>query len=247
MRFAVVKKSTLSEEIAANLLSLIRERQLRPGDKLPPERELAPALHVSRLSLREALRALAMMNVIEIRQGDGTYVTSLKPELLVEHLDFVFSLEDATYLQLFEAREVLEVGIVMIAAERITDDEVAELEACHRDAEQNLGNSEAFLEADLKLHSLIVEAARNPMLSRFMASVAQLGRASRRRTTEIPGVPELTVQDHQAIVLALKARDPEAARVAMLQHLCHVKRGLEQLAQSARQGCSSAEDIAARP
>lgn len=226
MAFGRVKKSTLAEEIVANLLSLITERQLRPGDKLPPERDLAAMMHVSRLSLREALRALAMMNIVEIRQGDGTYVTSLKPELLIEHLDFVFSLEDATFLQLFEARRVLEVGIVMMAAERVTDADIAEMESWLAVARQNVDNHEAFAETDIKLHDKIVECARNPMLSRFMASVSQLGRASRRRTTEIPGVPRQVLEDHRAIIEALKARDPDAARLAMLYHLKNIENQL---------------------
>ena len=186
MTFGQMRKSTLPAEIANQVLSLIREKQLRPGDKLPPERELAAMMHVSRPSLREALRALSLINVVEIRQGDGTYVTSLKTELLVAHLDFVFSLEDATFLQLFEARRVLEVGIVMLAAERITDAEIAELEDILAIAARNVKNHEIFVEADITLHEKIVAAAQNPMLCRFMTSVSQLGRASRRRTTEIP-------------------------------------------------------------
>ena len=123
-----IKKSAISEEISSRLLLMIREKQLSPGEKLPPERELAAMLNVSRPSLREALRALAIMNVIEMRQGDGTYITSLEPELLVEHLDFVLSLDDSTFLQLFEARKIVEVGIASLAAQRITDRQIQELE-----------------------------------------------------------------------------------------------------------------------
>jgi GntR family transcriptional repressor for pyruvate dehydrogenase complex len=228
LTFPQIRKSTLPEEIMGRLLSLIQEKQLRPGDKLPPERELAILMNVSRPSLREALRALSLINVVDIRHGDGTYVTSLKPELLVEHLDFVVSLEDATYLQLLEARRVLEVGIVMIAAERISAEEVAELEDILKTVADCVHDHEAFLEADLALHDVIVAAAHNPMLGRLMASVGKLGRASRRRTSEIPGVPERVVKDHRAIVLALKRHDPEAARQAMLRHLRNVEDGLRQ-------------------
>ena len=219
MSFGAVKKSALAEEISAKLLGLIQEKQLRPGDKLPPERELAAMMQVSRPSLREALRALSIMNVIEIRQGDGTYVTSLDPQLLVEHLDFVFSLDDSTFLQLLEARRIVETGLVELAAKRITDAQIAQLEACLKRSAESVGDSQAFLETDLDLHEYITEAAGNPILSRFMASISRLGLASRRRTVEIPGVREQAVEDHRAIVAALKARDPEAARQAMLRHL----------------------------
>jgi GntR family transcriptional repressor for pyruvate dehydrogenase complex len=226
VEFGTFKKKVLSEQISARLLSLIKERRLRPGDKLPPERELAAMIEVSRPSLREALRALALMNIIEIRQGDGTYITSLEPSLLVEHLDFVFSLDDSTFLELFEARKILEAGAIALAAQRITDDEIAELEACLERSHKSVEDCQAFLQTDLELHERITEAARNPVLIRIMAAVSQLGIASRRRTTEIPGVPEQVLDDHRAIVIALKTRDPEAARQAMLQHLNKVEQYL---------------------
>lgn len=225
--FGTFEKSALPEQISAKLLSLIKERQLRPGDKLPPERELAAIMGVSRPSLREALRALAIMNVIEIHQGSGTYVSSLEPGLLVEHLDFVFSLDDSTFLQLFEARKILEAGIVEVAAQRITDQEIAELEACLTRSLKSVNDHQAFLQTDLELHEKIAAASKNPILIRFMAAISQLGIASRRRTVEIPGIPEQVLKDHRAIVEALKARDPQAARQALLQHLKNIAQRLE--------------------
>lgn len=229
MTFGTVKKNVLSEEIVDRLLSLIREKKLQPGDKLPPERELAAMMNVSRPSLREALRALSVMNVVQIRQGGGTFVTSLEPELLVEHLDFIFSLDSSTFLELFEARMIMEPGIIALAAERITDEEIALLEECIAESLTNVDDHQAFLEADLKLHEKITEAARNPILSRFMVSLSRLGRASRSRTVESSGVRERSIKDHQAIVAALKQHDPDAARQAMLQHLNHVEQGLRAL------------------
>jgi GntR family transcriptional repressor for pyruvate dehydrogenase complex len=230
--FGQFKKSAISEEILDRLLDLIREGRLRPGDRLPPERELAAMMGVSRPSLREALRALAIMNVIAIRQGDGTYVTSLEPDLLVEHLDFVFSLDDSTFLQLFEARKILEVGIVALAAQRITDGQIAALEACLATSTETVHDHQAFLEADLELHERITEAAQNPILARFMSSISRLGFASRSRTGAIPGVREQSLRDHRAIVKALKARDPQAAQRAVLQHLNHVEQRLKEIAQA---------------
>jgi len=186
-------------------------------------------MEVSRPSLREALQALSILNVIEIRQGNGTYITSLEPSLLVEHLDFVFSLDDSTFLELLEARKVLEAGTVALAAQRITDDEIAELETCLAKSHKSVEDYQAFLQTDLDLHERITEAARNPVLTRIMAAVSQLGIASRRRTVEIPGVPEQVLEDHRAIVIALKTRDPEAARQVMLQHLNNVEQYLRKV------------------
>lgn len=229
MEFGNFERSALSERIVERLLSLIEERELQPGDKLPPERELASVMGVSRPPLREALRALSMMNVLEIRQGDGTYVTSLEPSLLVEHLDFVFSLDDSTFLELLQARKILEVGIVGIAVQQITDEEIAGLEACLQKCIEGLEDHQAFLRADLELHEKIADAARNPILNRFMVATGRLGLASRRRTVEIPGVPEQALEDHRAIVRALKMRDAEAAQRAMLQHLDKLEQQLRQL------------------
>ncbi len=118
-RFAVLNRSTLPEEIAARLLDLIRARQLRPGDKLPAERSLAAMMEVSRPVLREALRALAIMNVVDIRQGAGTFITALEPQQLVSHLDLVFSKDTVVLEQVVEARMVVEVGNARLAAARI--------------------------------------------------------------------------------------------------------------------------------
>lgn len=228
--FGTIEKSGLSEQIVSRLLALIRERRLRPGDKLPPERDLAQAMGVGRPSLREALRVLAAMNVVEIRHGNGTYVTSLEPSLLVEHLEFVFSLEDTTFVHLLEARKILEVGNAEMAACRITDQELAGLGDCLARAESCVNDFKAFLETDLELHERITAAARNPVMSRFMAMVSRLGIASRQRTVELPGVAGRSLADHRAIVKALCAHDPEAAAQAMLKHLDNVEQHLRQSA-----------------
>jgi GntR family transcriptional repressor for pyruvate dehydrogenase complex len=241
--FGTFDKSALPQQICGRLLSLIQGGQLHPGDKLPPERELAATMRVSRPSLREALRALALMNVIDMRQGDGTYVTSLEPALLTEHLDFVFSLDDSTFLQLFQARRILEPGIVALAAQTISSKELLELEQCLVKALGCIDNHDAFLQADLELHEKITAAARNPILSRFMTALTRLGVASRRRTVGIPGVREQSAADHERIVTALKTRDPESARQAMLQHLNHVEQRLEMVSTQHRPG-SDGQSIA---
>ena len=223
------KQQAVAEQISAEILNLLRQKELKPGDKLPPERELAEMLGVSRPSLREALRALSIMKVVEVRQGAGTYVTELKPEELVEHLEFVFMLDDSTMLQLFEARKIVETGNVSLAAERITDEELAALRACLQESERSVGDPEAFLLADVTLHEIITHAARNPLLERFMAGISSLSRASRKKTVPLARVAEETVEHHRQIVSALEAHDPEAAGRAMLRHLEHVEQMYRQL------------------
>lgn len=222
-KFGTFDKEPLWQMIARRLMTLLKEKQLKAGDKLPPERELAAMMQVSRPSLREGLRALSMMNVLEIRQGDGTYVTSLDPELLVEQLSLVLALDDSTLLQLFEARKIIEVGIIGLAAKRITDDDIGDLKANLARSEQAVVDPTTFLEVDVDLHKKITEIAQNPILTRIFDSVNQLGRASRTRTTELDGIREQSLEDHKAIVAALEAKDSDAAQAAMLQHLNNVQ------------------------
>jgi DNA-binding FadR family transcriptional regulator len=112
-----------------------------------------------------------------------------------------------------------------LAAQRITEEEVAALEefVAKFEADSDLHS------IDIEFHEMIIEAVQNPILSRFMASLHRLGRASRIRTVQLPGVRELVIEDHQAIVAALKARDPQAARQAMLQHLHNVEKRLKEV------------------
>ena len=124
-RFSVVSRSTLPEEVANRLLALIKAQELRPGARLPAERNLAGMMDVSRPVVREALRALALMRVVDIRPGDGTYITSLEPRQLIAHLDFVFSKDSVALAQLLEARRVVEAGNARLAAGRVTEVELA--------------------------------------------------------------------------------------------------------------------------
>lgn len=225
----VPKRSSLAQEISERIMALLKERELRPGDKLPPERELATILGVSRPSLREALRALSIMNIIDMRQGDGTYVTSLDPQQFLEHLEIFFMFDDATIQQLFEARKIVEVGCAGLAASRIDKAALAELERIVVRSEASIQDANAFLQADLDLHNTIVQASQNPMLIRFMASISQLGLVSRRITGTVEEVRRHSLEDHKTILAALHAHDAEAARAAMLNHLENVEKSLHHL------------------
>lgn len=231
--YGTVARDVLPERIAGQLLSLIAERKLRPGDKLPPERELAATMRVSRPSLREALRALAMLNIVEIRQGSGTYVSSLKPEVLIERLDFVFAIDDSTFSELLEARRILEPGLAAAAARHATEEELAQMRDCVIRAAAHLDDPEVFLTVDLELHQRIAAAAHNQIIAHIMESLTRLGMASRRRTAALPWVRAKSVQDHQAIVEALMGRDGEAAARIMQRHLEAVQSGLHEAAAQA--------------
>ena len=225
-QFAVVNRSTLPEEIAARVLDLIREEQLHPGDKLPAERDLAAAMHVSRPVLREALRALAIMNVVDIRQGAGTYITSLEPQALVSHLDFVFSKDAVALGQVIETRRIVEVGNVRLAAKRITDDELATLDGLVADLRRALGDADGFASLDIAVHDTVAAAAGNFLLAQFMRIINTLAKVSRERTGATRATREHALADIVAIVDALRTHDADAAALAMQAHLDHVEAAL---------------------
>ncbi len=224
--FTVVPRSTLPEEVANRLLTLIREQQLRPGSKLPAERNLAGMMDVSRPVVREALRALALMRVVDIRQGDGTYVTSLEPRHLVAHLDFVFAKDSVALVQLLEARRVVEAGNARLAAARITEREIASLDDLVLSLASCIDDPERFSELDIALHEAVCAAANNFLLAQFMNIVSTLGKVSRERTGGLREVREAALHDHRQIVDALRAHDSDGAARAMLEHLDHVEQGL---------------------
>jgi GntR family transcriptional regulator, transcriptional repressor for pyruvate dehydrogenase complex len=221
--FGTVTRDAVPQQIVSRLLDLIQQRHLGAGDRLPAERDLAATMGVSRSSLREALRALTVLGVTEMRHGTGTYVSSLSPELLVRPLSFVLSLSDGGFDQLFEARRVVEPAIAALAAERIDDATLERLDELVAIAATALDDEAAFMAADLDLHDAIRIAAGNAILGRFMESIAALGLASRQATNPSRTLRAQSARDHERIVAALRRHDPEAAADAMRIHLVNVE------------------------
>jgi GntR family transcriptional regulator, transcriptional repressor for pyruvate dehydrogenase complex len=224
-----VHREAVSVQIADRLLSLIREQQLKPGDRLPAERDLSALMGVSRATVREALRSLATMNIIELRHGSGTYVTSLEPQLLVERFDLVFSLNDNSFLDLVEARKVIEPGGTALAAQRKTPEDIAALEDILSRSWQCMREQpSAFPKLDIEFHVRVAECSRNALLSRIMQAVTQLSIASSERTASTKGGYsvrriERAINKHQEMVEAIKAGDAVLARDLMTEHLQQVE------------------------
>jgi GntR family transcriptional repressor for pyruvate dehydrogenase complex len=208
---------------------MILAGDLRPGEKLPPERELASALGVSRNSLREAIRSLVLMNVLQSRHGDGTYVSSLDPATLMEPVSFLLSLDPSALAHLFETRRILEAETAALAAERITDEEVDAIRKCLVGMKAKTGSREDFLQADMRMHELITLAAKNPLLTQLMRSITGLGLRSRMRTVQAPGITERVMHDHARILAALERRDSDGARQAMLDHIEHAQQAMREM------------------
>ncbi|HEY7004238.1 MAG TPA: FadR/GntR family transcriptional regulator [Gaiellaceae bacterium] len=224
--------ATVKREAAKQAVDRLRDRILQgefsAGERLPPERVLARELGVSRSTLREAIRALVVMNVLVSRHGDGTYVSSLEPDLLAEPFELMVSLSDESLFHLFEVRRVLETACAGLAAERISDEELVHFDRILEHSEAARDDPEELLDRDVELHTAIVLATRNPLLIRIMSGVGALALAGRRRTIGLPGVADRSLADHARIVSALRRRSPDTARAAMAAHLEHVEQSFRE-------------------
>jgi GntR family transcriptional repressor for pyruvate dehydrogenase complex len=222
--FNSIERTSTAERIVENLITLVKDRRLKTGDKLPSERQLCEMIGVSRPILREALKALQVMNIIDIRQGAGAYIKSLEPGDVVEHLDIVFHLDSSLYHDLYEARRLLEAGIAAMAAEKIGDSELALIEENIRRAASDIDNEQAFFERDLELHEMIMKAAGNRVIPVFMQSINKLALLIRQKTNAISNIRKNTIKDHGAILAALKNHDGRESAKAMERHIRNVER-----------------------
>jgi GntR family transcriptional regulator, transcriptional repressor for pyruvate dehydrogenase complex len=216
--FPEIQRRAVATEAISTLKQMIIRGELTAGQRLPSERELALLLGVSRPSLREAIRALIAMNVLESRQGDGTYVTSLEPELLAEPIDFLLQVSHAGLISLLEARRAIEAEVVQLAAKRATDLELRELERFADSGRGKLDDVDAFIDYDAEFHERIRVMARSPILGSLMSTIRELVREMRRRISS-PALRRSVLADHRAIARALSKRDAERASAAMIKHL----------------------------
>ncbi|VVE56621.1 FadR/GntR family transcriptional regulator [Pandoraea anhela] len=223
MSFDPIVQVSVSEQVAQRLLTMIRTGLLKPGQQLPPERDLATMLGVGRPAVREAIRGLALLGLLRIRQGEGTFVGSLEMRELLEPLEMVIELNAGTLGALFDARLVIEPGVAALAALHISDEDIARLHALVDDEQALLGNPETFAAADMVFHETIIDACENPFLQSIANSLYLLGKKSRGVTSQVDGVLERSLQDHRLILDALGAHDAERAAQAMRRHLCRVR------------------------
>jgi GntR family transcriptional regulator, transcriptional repressor for pyruvate dehydrogenase complex len=219
-----VVRDTTTHRVMAQLKERIVSREFRPGEKLPSERELAEMLGVSRPALREALQALSALRLLNIRQGDGIYVASLETATLLEPLSFVLMRDETAVEQVFETRLIVEIGIARVAARRMTAEAGRRLDEHLRTMEAVRERPEEFHRADVAFHDEIASLVPNPFVTVLLQSLGELGEAARAHVCSVPGALDQAILDHRRITEALKARDPEAASVAVNDHIENVLR-----------------------
>ncbi|MDX6227391.1 MAG: GntR family transcriptional regulator, transcriptional repressor for pyruvate dehydrogenase complex [Frankiales bacterium] len=223
----------VTDEAIEKIKAMIVSGQLKPGQKLAREADLAERLGLSRSSLREAVRALSLVRILDVRQGDGTYVSSLAADSLLEALTFIVEFhQDASVLELLEVRRILEPAASARAALLIDDAELAQLDAL-LDRITPASSVDELVANDLEFHRRVAVASGNSVLSSLIESLSgptQRARVWRGLTQE--GALQRTLLEHRAILGAMRRRDPELARTWSTVHVAGVEEWLRSTLQS---------------
>ncbi|MFI6272445.1 FadR/GntR family transcriptional regulator [Micromonospora zamorensis] len=217
----------LTDEAIGKIKTMITSGELGPGDRLPKEADLARRLGLSRNSLREAVKALSIIRVLDVRQGDGTYVTSLAPQLLLDMLNFVVDFHrDDTVLEFLEVRRILEPAATALAAQRMAAEDIAGLQAV-LDSLGDTQDVEALVANDLQFHRLIAVGSGNTVLCSLLDGLSgPTTRARIWRGVTQQGVITRTREQHQAIVDAITIGHADLARSWATVHIAGVEEWL---------------------
>jgi len=205
--------------------ALLDRGELHPGDQLPPERALAEQFQVSRASVREALRSLELLGVVETRAGGGTFVRRTVPEDLARPLSNLI-VRGHALTDVIEVRGLLEPAIAASAAKRIKPDELAELRAILKQQADKVAAGQPYAEEDTRFHELIGHAARNELLTTMLGVIWDVLKSSREQWLQTNQRAHSSIDAHQRILAALEAHDADAARAAAADHIRAVGEGI---------------------
>ena len=222
--YKIVRTSRLYEQIVQQVQESIHKGALKPGDQLPPERELGQQFGVSRTAVREAVKALREKGLVEAYPGRGTFVTDGTSYTIGQSLDRMMKIgqpEGSAYLA--EVRETLEPEIAALAARRADEEDLASMRELISMMDSARKDPEAFIEADLDFHLALAEAAANPLILSLIDSIVGLLREQRMRIFHVEGGPERGQYHHKRILEAIEHRDPLGAREAMKAHMRQVR------------------------
>ena len=222
---APIPRVDLTEEVVRRFKWLLAEGKLKPGGRLPPERELATMFGISRPSLRHGLKALELLGAIESRRRHGTFVSDSARNVLEEPLALLVLLNATTFEEHYEVRRTVEVELAALASMRATPAELDAIEGClAQQRAASVASLDLFLKSDLELHNLIGQASHNTLFSVFLGSLRRL--MSHKMLvlltappSQVPGNVRRTIDEHAEIVRCLRAGDPDGARIAMVHHL----------------------------
>jgi GntR family transcriptional repressor for pyruvate dehydrogenase complex len=216
--FETVRRNKVYEDVARQIERLILKK-LRPGDKLPSERELAEMLAVSRSSIRDAIRSLELIGMVEPRQGAGTIVREISPDSLANPLANALKRKEELVGELLDFRKMLEPPLAARAAAHVSTDEISEMEEILARQEEKLRKGESAIAEDSEFHYAVALASGNSVVLKVLDILMDLLRDTRERSLQIEGRPQKSLAGHRRILAAIKRHDAEAAKSAMRRHI----------------------------
>ncbi len=219
IEFTAVRKTRVFEGVAQQIQRFIVDGAMKPGDRLPSERELAERFAVSRTSVRDAIRTLEFVGLVVPRQGDGTVVADVSPEAVVMPLASVLLRKRELIAELLDVRKMIEPALAARAAVRATLEETARLEDILRRQQEKMLQGESTVDEDSEFHYLIAHAAKNSVVRSVLDVLMGLLRETRTRSLQTDGRPQRSFAGHQRILAAIKRRDPDAAERAVRRHV----------------------------
>ena len=222
--YKIVQSSRLYEQIVEQIEQSVQKGDLKPGDQLPAERELAEQFGVSRTAVREAVKALREKGLVEAYPGKGTFITSGSSNPMRQSLDRMMrSAQGDATSSLVEVREILEPEIAALAAVRATEENLNSLREAVAVMDAAKRDPDAYIEADLDFHLELAEAAANPLILSLIDSIVGVLREQRMRIFEVDGGPDRGQYHHKKILEAVEHQDAPGAREAMRAHLRQVR------------------------
>lgn len=226
MEFSPIKTKRLYEEIVEQIKRMLTDGKLKPGDRLLPERDLAEQFKVSRASVREAIRTLEMLGIIDIRPGEGTFIRDTETDAIIRPLAMFLAVERSSLLDMFEMRRIFETATARLAAQRATQEEVDQIEAMLENMRERLNVQDPARgeEFDAAFHYAVAEATHNSLLTKLFKTVseefAKANSVARRQLYQSGEEnAQRIIDQHTEILEAIRAHAPEAAANAMRAHL----------------------------
>jgi GntR family transcriptional regulator, transcriptional repressor for pyruvate dehydrogenase complex len=216
--FEVIRRNKVYEEVAKQIERLILKK-LKPGDKLPSERELAEMLQVSRSSIRDAIRGLELMGLVEPRQGAGTIVRELSAEALVNPFANALKHRRELVSELLDFRKMLEPPLAARAATHASPEEISEMEDILRRQEERQSRGDSAIAEDAEFHYSVALASGNSVVLKVIDTIMDLLRDTRERSLQVEGRSQKSLAGHRRILAAIKRHDAEAAKAAMRRHI----------------------------
>lgn len=229
--YRVIKTRKLYEEVVEQIIELIRQKHLQPGDKLPPEREFAQELGVSRTALREAIKALEDRELIEVKHGSGMFVRSPSIETIERSFSLILLTDQIRYIELMDVRELLEVEIAGRLAESAAIEDLDKMQEKIDLMWQYLDAPDEFVKLDVEFHVAFYQAMHNDLLLTMMQPITEMLLEAVGLTFSIPGSAERSLRQHQKLVERIRAGDVDGAREVMRQI---ISRGRDRLEEGLR-------------